>query len=137
MHRVTSPRVGTFTWLAFRRKGEEEKSQLFFGKLSIFLQVQVHSQADGCPAPSLSPKLAMKASDQNLYCGNIFEWGTKSESGAPKILCSSATYLPPPILLNLGSWVVTFDRSRNKLLPPPPALTKWIITMGRRSHLWI
>ena len=47
VHRVTSPRVGTFTWLAFRRKGEEEKSQLFFGKLSIFLQVQVHNQAMG------------------------------------------------------------------------------------------
>ena len=42
----------------------------------------------------------------------------------PKILCSSFTYLLPPILTYLGSWVVTFDRSRNKLPPPPPALTK-------------
>ena len=32
---------GSFIKGAFRRKGEEEKSQLCFGKLSIFLQVQV------------------------------------------------------------------------------------------------
>ena len=36
--------------LAFRRKGEEEKSQLCFGKLSILLQVQVQP-ADGYPTP--------------------------------------------------------------------------------------